>query len=110
MAGQTRGFEFVEVMRRSFRPVAVRVTCALLAGALAGCGLKGPLYLPEKAGGIVTRPAQAPSETTSAPNSPQTVDSPQAGDTPAPEVTAPPAGDEKKDPDKKEKGTAPSPR
>jgi predicted small lipoprotein YifL len=102
------------------RTMAIRALCAVLAGALAGCGLKGPLYLPEPAGEIVTRPAPVPPpETTSGPNSPQTVDSPAAGDTPAPEVTTPgsngePAGngaaEPKKDPDKKEKGAASSPR
>jgi len=100
--------------------MVIRALCALLAGTLAGCGLKGPLYLPETASGVVTRPAPVPPpETTSAPNSPQTVDSPAAGDTPAPEVTAPGSDDgqtgggnsePKKDPDKKEKGTASSPR
>ena len=98
--------------------MAIRAVCVVLAGALAGCGLKGPLYLPEKASEIVTRPTPVPPETTSAPNSPQTIDSPATGDTPAPEVTAPQSGDDKsggdaeqkKDPDKKEKGTASSPR
>jgi hypothetical protein len=42
--------------------VSVRAAVALpalamaLATALAGCGLKGPLYLPEKSGGVVVRP------------------------------------------------------
>ena len=56
-----------------------------LATALAGCGQKGPLYLPEKPGQIVTRPTQtppappasAPGATTESPNSPQTADSPE---------------------------------
>ena len=101
--------------------MVIRAVCAVFAGALAGCGLKGPLYLPEKASEIVTRPAPVPPETTNAPNSPQTIDSPATGDTPAPEVTAPQSGDNKssddqdgeagkKDPGKKEKGTASSPR
>lgn len=94
---------------------AIRAACLLLAGVPAGCGLKGPLYLPEPASEIVTRPSQTPPETAGAPNSPQTVDSPAGGASPAPEVTAPQsvegeAADEKKDSDKKEKGTAPSPR
>ncbi|MEO8064978.1 MAG: lipoprotein [Pseudomonadota bacterium] len=95
--------------------MALRIMWVLLAGALAGCGLKGPLYLPEKTGEVVTRPAQVPPETTSSPNSPQTVDSPSAGDSPAPEVTAPQSDEEKKDLEKKDleendKGTASSPR
>ena len=52
-------------------------------------GTKGPLYLPEPAGEIVTRPTQTPPDDNRAPNSPQTVDSPARGATPAPEVTAP---------------------
>jgi predicted small lipoprotein YifL len=28
----------------------------LVAGGLAGCGQKGPLYLPERTGTVVTRP------------------------------------------------------
>ena len=101
-------------------PITVRLACAVLAGTLAGCGLKGPLYLPEQASGIVTRPTQTPPEPANAPNSPQTIDSPASGATPAPEVTAPavpgaapdtsaPAGEET-DTSKKEKDAAPSPR
>ena len=39
--------------------MSVRSTAALLAvlAALAGCGLKGPLYLPEKSQEVVIRPA-----------------------------------------------------
>jgi predicted small lipoprotein YifL len=75
----------------------------LLAGALAACGQKGPLYLPDAATEIVTRPSATPpsTETTEAPNSPQTADSPVTPPSPSPEVTAPEP--------KKEKGTAPPP-
>jgi predicted small lipoprotein YifL len=39
--------------------VSVRAAAALFAvlAALAGCGLKGPLYLPEKSTEVVVRPA-----------------------------------------------------
>ena len=68
-----------------------------LAAALAGCGQKGPLYLPEKPGQIVTRPTQtpaappapAPGATAESPNSPQTADSPENQASPAPEVVLP---------------------
>ena len=68
-----------------------------LAVALSACGQKGPLYLPEKTGEVVTRPTPTPvpapgatpGESTGAPNSPQTVDSPEAQASPAPEVVAP---------------------
>ena len=88
------------------------IAVALLSCALGGCGQKGPLYLPDKTGEIVTRPAQPPPESTSAPDSPRTIDTPPAADTPAPEVTAPegdPAKgdkDKKDDPTSNEKGTA----
>ena len=94
---------------------------ALLAGALGGCGQKGPLYLPEKTGEVVTRPAQPPPETTTAPSSSPTIDTPPAAATPAPEVTAPEdepaqADTDKSDQDRKdnptsnEKGAAVPPR
>lgn len=46
-------------MRRCVRAAA----CALAASTalvLAGCGQKGPLYLPEKGGTVVTAPTEAP--------------------------------------------------
>lgn len=73
-----------------------------LVGTLAGCGQKGPLYLPDAATSVVTRPAAATPD--SAPNSPQTVDSPVAPAAPAPEVTAP------DDPDKKKNAATPAPK
>ncbi len=71
-------------MRRS---IASNIGAAcLLALALAGCGQKGPLYLPGEARDIVTRPA--PSRPT-APSSPETIDSPDTPPSPAPEVSKP---------------------
>jgi predicted small lipoprotein YifL len=72
------------------RPLRRLVTVCVL-GTLAGCGQKGPLYLPDEAKEVVTRPTQTPPPD-SAPqgsSTPQTPDSapPQ---NPAPEVTAPP--------------------
>jgi predicted small lipoprotein YifL len=83
----------------------IALLCVLLA-ALPGCGKKGPLYLPEAASEVVTRPAETPpaSESTGAPNSPQTVDSQPAAPAAAPEVSAP---DPKKEESKKEKGASP---
>jgi len=76
----------------------------LLLALLAGCGQKGPLYLPDEARGIVTRPAPpaAPGETQQAPSTPATPDSPQGPPNPAPEVTPPDT-----DKDKKDQGTKP---
>ena len=75
---------------------------AALLATLAACGQKGPLYLPEQAREVVTRPAEPPPPASApdsqAPNSPQTIDSPEGPANPAPEVTAPPDKD-KKEPD-----------
>jgi len=89
----------------SLRRIAV---FCLLAATLAGCGKKGPLYLPDTASEVVTRPTDAPpaSENTEAPNSPQTVDSQPSAPAPAPEVTAPESNE---DSSKKEKGAVPPP-
>ena len=92
---------------------ALRVTLlASLFATIAGCGQKGPLYLPEASGEVVTRPAAPPpeSEITTAPNSPQTVDTPQEGPTPAPEVTAPVGTPEAEDPKKQKSATPPPPK
>ena len=82
----------------------------MLGGVLGGCGQKGPLYLPDAASDVVTRPAATPppAESTSAPNSPQTADSPPAPPSPTPEVTAPVGTPEAGEPEK-EKGAATPP-
>jgi predicted small lipoprotein YifL len=83
-----------------------------LMAALAACGQTGPLYLPEKTGEIVTRPTQTPApapthgESTEAPNSPQTVDSPEGQTSPAPEVVVPTPAER----DEKKKQDAAKPR
>ena len=48
---------------------SVLLLAAASAALLAGCGQKGPLYLPEKSGAVVTTPAApaAPATPTSAP-------------------------------------------
>jgi predicted small lipoprotein YifL len=50
-------------------PVARLGAFALVAMGVAGCGQKGPLYLPDKNGSVVTRPgaAQTPSQTSPTP-------------------------------------------
>jgi hypothetical protein len=75
--------------------VSGRTVVALLAGlaALAGCGLKGPLYLPEKSQEIVIRPGPggasgAPAEPTPEP-APEAA-SPAEGPPEAPQEAAPP--------------------
>jgi predicted small lipoprotein YifL len=90
---------------RGFLAVAV-------AALLAGCGQKGPLYMPDDATQIFTRPTQTPPESPpaappaqdNAPNTPQTIDSPRNPDNPARQVTPPPEADKDK------KQPAPAPR
>jgi predicted small lipoprotein YifL len=74
-------------MKRRVVPIGLIGVPCILAFALAGCGLKGPLYLPDEARNIETRPAPPPNP--NAPSSPETVDSPDTPPSPAPEVTAP---------------------
>jgi predicted small lipoprotein YifL len=85
------------------------VIAVSLLGLLAACGQKGPLYLPDQAHDVVTRPSgsQTPPEKSQAPDTPGTVDSPASPPNPAPEVTAPDddkSNDKDKDKDKKEPG------
>jgi len=93
------------------KPAAFFGLAALMVCALAACGQKGPLYLPDAPTDVVTRPAETPpaSENTEAPNSPQTPDSPPLPPTPAPEVTAPEGTPPADDP-KKDKGAATPPK
>ena len=95
-------------------PMRILAGAAVAPLLLAGCGQKGPLYLPDQATEIVTRPTQTPAETapatpppasSDAPNTPQTMDTPPGPGNPAPEVTTPPAKDTDKD--KKEPGAQP---
>ena len=87
--------------------VPARRLAWLLLALLAGCGQKGPLYLPDEARGIVTRPAPStapagPGETQQSSSIPATPDSPQGPANPASEVTLPDT-----DKDKKDQGTRP---
>jgi hypothetical protein len=74
--------------------VSGRTVVALLAGlaALAGCGLKGPLYLPEKSQEIVIRPGAAPGAPAEppAPEPAPEAASPAEGPPEAPPEAAPP--------------------
>jgi predicted small lipoprotein YifL len=97
-----------KVTVKIFHPGGFVLVAGLLA--LTACGQTGPLYLPDEARGIVTRPAQpAPPEPgADAPNSPRSPDSPVEPPSPAPEVTAPPEKSEA-DENAKKPGTAPKP-
>jgi predicted small lipoprotein YifL len=61
---------------------ASMLTLSLATGALVGCGQKGPLYLPDKGGEVVTRPA---GQTQQTPQSPETA--PQPSTQPQPNST-----------------------
>jgi predicted small lipoprotein YifL len=106
------GGQDVVRIRRQSTGTSLALLAALVLGA---CGQKGPLFLPDQAGEIVTRPTQtpAPSQDAEAPplpqaeSSPQTVDSPEGGDSPAPEVVAPAPGSDPAEADKKKQETAP---
>jgi predicted small lipoprotein YifL len=66
----------------------------LLSIALAatfGCGQKGPLYLPDKTGEVVTRPGALPGQSTE-----NTPSAPSPADPPVP-APAPDEADPKKD-------------
>jgi predicted small lipoprotein YifL len=81
---------------------------AALALALAGCGQKGPLYLPEKGGTVVTTPAQtAPAQPDvspapppqSAPAQPEVSPAPPPESAPAPTPPTAPTPPKKTDKD-----------
>jgi predicted small lipoprotein YifL len=72
--------------------LAVGLSAALVAG-LAGCGQKGPLYLPDKGGDVVTRPGGQQGQQAPRPQSPETA--PQPSTQPQPNRTD---NEEKKDP------------
>ena len=93
------------------KPMMLAAILAVSLGALAACGQKGPLYLPDAASEVVTRPAATPppGETTPAPNSPQTVDDPTDAP-PAPEVTEPDGTPAAEDPKKEKGATSPPPK
>ena len=71
-------------MKRSTLPV---LAAGLLV--LAGCGLKGPLYLPEKTGNVVVRPAAGATAPATEPAKPADGTAPEG----QPAETPPPATD-----------------
>jgi len=86
-------------MKRLLQVVSMGACAVTL---FAGCGQKGPLYMPDQATAVVTRPTQTPvgetpPATDKAADTPQNVDSSPGPANPAPEVTPP-------DKDKKEQG------
>jgi predicted small lipoprotein YifL len=90
-------------MSGAFSHAGVGVVLAAMLG-LSGCGQKGPLYLPEKSGAVVTAPATTapapppPATTPGQPPQPSPAPQPQsAGEPPPTDITTPP-----KKPDKDE--------
>jgi len=81
--------------------ILMRVAYALGMGLLltltGGCGQKGPLYLPDQGGDVVTRPG--PAQPAQTPQSPETA--PQPSTQPTPPATPP------RDPEKDEQTQPP---
>jgi len=65
------------------KQISLTGLACILAATLAGCGQKGPLYLPDEARDVVTRPA--PPANSGAPESPGAGDSPDLPPSPVPE-------------------------
>jgi predicted small lipoprotein YifL len=87
-------------------PCAAAALATFAALVLGGCGQKGPLYLPEKRGTVVTTPAgTAPTAPVPAGQPPQPSPAPQPQSTPGPPPagTAPPAKNSTEDDDQKPK-------
>lgn len=56
------------------------VSLLAAAAALGGCGQKGPLYLPDRPGSVVTRPVQTAPATPAAPTDKSAIDDPSTRD------------------------------
>lgn len=82
--------------------VAARALAASAALLLAGCGQKGPLYLPEKGGTVVTAPGQAPPPPpvpAGQPSTPSPAPQPQSAPEAPPAPASSPAPPKKSDTD-----------
>jgi predicted small lipoprotein YifL len=79
------------------------IVCAGVA--LSGCGMKGPLFLPDKNASVVTRPGTSGTTTPPA----QTAPAPAPGDTtpPAPSTPKPPQDKDKDKDDSQSTGSTP---
>ncbi|MBV8305839.1 MAG: lipoprotein, partial [Gammaproteobacteria bacterium] len=64
--------------------VRARLTAAAALLLLGGCGQKGPLYLPEKGGAVVTTPAPPPPAPVAPGQPPEPSPAPQPQSTPEP--------------------------
>ncbi|HXR89174.1 MAG TPA: lipoprotein [Steroidobacteraceae bacterium] len=70
-----------------------RATCiAVMLFCVMGCGLKGPLYLPDHAGAVVTRPAAGTENTGAAAPAQQPGATQQPGAAQEPAATQQPGG------------------
>jgi predicted small lipoprotein YifL len=79
-----------------------RAACALALTLLAGCGQKGALYLPDRAGSVVSRPGETLPPRTAAPA--------PAAPAPATPATPAPVAPVSKPPDDGSASTDDSPR
>lgn len=80
--------------------LAAGLAASVLAMGLTGCGQKGPLYLPDKGGDVVTRPAGQAGQQAPRQQSPETAPQPSTQPQPSPQPQQPNQSDsdEKKDP------------
>jgi predicted small lipoprotein YifL len=88
------------------RLTALRTVLGIAALAALGCGQKGPLYLPDHNGSVVTRPAGASQDTQPATQQP----SPAPQTDAAPPGTAAPGATPPKKSTDKDDGSNSSPR
>ena len=68
------------------KPILFRTCIGALFGSallLAGCGQKGPLYMPDTGGAVVTRPAGATQSTPQQPAQPSQPPSPETAPQPS---------------------------
>ena len=88
------------------KPALIRTYLGPLIGSallLAGCGQKGPLYMPDTGGAVVTRPAGAAQSTPQQPTQPSQQASPETAPQPStqtPESTTTKPENDKKNPPK----------
>ena len=62
--------------------IRVAILAALMT-SVAGCGQKGPLYMPDKGGDVVTRPAGQPRQSAPEQQSPPQSQSPETAPQPS---------------------------
>jgi len=78
------------------RPFTAGIAAALLGVLVAGCGYKGPLTLPEKAGPVIIRPAPPATAPQAVPSTATPGDATPAGPEATPVPAVPPAPEDER--------------